>query len=247
MAKPCGKSWTTGSATASPASDPASGMPVAARDGSAPDNSVRSAMKIAPSTKSLLLAAVLAAGAPATVCAAGETEFGGDVLYRYTDENGVQVLNDAVPPRYVAGGYEVLGRSGRVLKVVPPQRTGEELKEQKRRRAQEKADRKLLKRYNSVADIESARSRKLATVEQDMAIMRSNIATLGNQIEQEEAKAARTQRNGGEVTPELLQRIEDLRREVEVVRERLQRREAEAERLDEEFDRAAARFAEIAE
>ncbi|WP_250461702.1 hypothetical protein [Microbulbifer litoralis] len=202
-------------------------------------------MKIAPPPTALLLAAALAAAGCLPASAAEKPEIRGDVLYRYTDENGVQVLNDAVPPRYVADGYEILSLSGRVLKVVPPQLTGEQLEAQKRRRAQEEADRKLLKRYNSVADIESARSRKLATVQQDMAIMRSNIATLGNQIEQEETKAARTQRNGGEVAPELLQRIEDLRQEVEVVRERLERREAEADRLDREFDRAAARFAEI--
>lgn len=204
-------------------------------------------MKIAPPSTSLFLAAALAAAAWAPVQAADDKVIGGNVLYRYTDENGVQVLNDAVPPRYVAGGYEILTRSGRLLKVVPPQLSGEELEAQKRRREQEEADRKLLKRYNSVADIESARARKLAIVEQDMAIIRSNIATLGKQIEQEQAKAARTQRNGGQVSPELLQRIEDLRREVAVVRERLARREAEAQRLDKEFDRAEARFAEITE
>lgn len=171
----------------------------------------------------------------------------GNVLYRYTDENGVQVLDDLVPPRYVSGGYEVLTLGGRVVKVVPPELTGEELAERERREKQLEADRNLLRRYNSVADIESARARKLAIVEQDMAIMRSNISSLTHQIDQEEASAARTQRNGGTVAPELLQRISDLRVEVSVLRERMSRREEEAERVNREFDRAASRFAQLAE
>lgn len=199
-------------------------------------------MRIAPLASALLLSTSLA-----LPCAQAKSddEYNGKVLYRYSDENGVQVLDDLVPPRYVANGYEVLTPTGRLLKVVPPQLSGEELREQQRREAQQEADRQLLRRYNSVADIESARSRKLAIVEQDMAIMRSNISTLGKQIEQEEAAAARTQRNGREVAPELLQRIADLREEVAVLRERLSRREAEAESINSEFDQAAARYAEI--
>ncbi|MFC6977361.1 hypothetical protein [Microbulbifer taiwanensis] len=156
------------------------------------------------------------------------------------------MLDDQVPPRFVAKGYEILSLSGQVLKVVPPPPTGEELAEQRRRAAQREQDHRLLKRFNSVADIESARARKLATVEQDMAIMRSNISSLGRQIEQEESVAARTQRAGREVAPELLQRIADLREEVAVLNERLGRREAEAVAINEEYDRAAARYAEIA-
>jgi len=201
-------------------------------------------MAIAPASTVFFLTALLLGGLAVPACAA-ETD-GGRVLYRYTDEHGVQVLDDQVPPRYVAGGYEVLSKSGRVLKVVPPQLSGAALQAQQRRRAQAEADRKLLKRYNSVADIESARKRKLAIVEQDMAIMHSNITSLQRQIKQEEASAARTQRNGDDVAPELLARIDNLREEVAVVRERLARREAEAKTLNESFDQDAARYAELA-
>ncbi|MCX2833307.1 hypothetical protein [Microbulbifer thermotolerans] len=204
-------------------------------------------MKVASPSKSLAAALLISALLPSASTQAqpgGEIE--GKVLYRYTDENGVRVLDDKVPPRYVAKGYEILSLSGRVLKVVPPQLSGEELAEQKRLEEQREVDRQLLKRYNSVADIESARARKLAIVEQDMAIMRSNIASLGRQIEQEEAAAARIQRQGREVAPGLLERIADLCEEVAVLKERLSRREAEAVEINREFDKAAARYAEIA-
>ncbi|HEY8568584.1 hypothetical protein [Microbulbifer sp.] len=167
-------------------------------------------------------------------------------LYRYTNEHGVQVLDDTVPPRYVAGGYEVLTPSGRVLEVVEPELTGKQLAEKERREAQQAIDLQLLKRYNSVADIESARKRKLAIVQQDMAILRSNMSSLNRQIESEESAAARTQRNGGAVSPELLARIANLRKEVAVVSERLSLREKEALTINSEFDEAASRYQEIA-
>ncbi|WP_288131921.1 hypothetical protein [Microbulbifer sp.] len=190
----------------------------------------------------LVLAGVLLASG----VGAAEQAWDGKKLYRYTNEHGVQVLDDLVPPRYVAGGYEVLTPSGRVLQVVEPELSGKQLEEKRRREAREVADLKLLKRYNSVADIESARKRKLAIVEQDMAILRSNIASLQRQIESEESVAARTQRNGGTVSADLLERIADLRTEVSVVQERLTLREKEALSINKAFDQAASRYQEIA-
>ncbi|TLM79038.1 hypothetical protein ACONUD_15140 [Microbulbifer harenosus] len=191
--------------------------------------------------------ALAMAGVLLTLDAGASTQgWDGRKLYRYTNEHGVQVLDDQVPPRYVAGGYEILTSTGRVLEVVAPELTGEQLAEKERREAREAADLQLLKRYNSVADIESARKRKLAIVQQDMAILRSNIASLNRQIEHEESTAARTQRNGGAVAPELLERIANLRKEVEVVSERLSLREKEAQAINSEFDLAASRYQEIA-
>ena len=197
--------------------------------------------------KTLLALALALAGALLTLeVSAAEKGWDGKVLYRYTNEHGVQVLDDLVPPRYVAGGYDVLTPSGRVLRVVAPELSGAALAEKQRRESREAADLQLLRRYNSVADIESARKRKLAIVSQDMAILRSNITSLQRQIESEESTAARTQRNGEAVSAELLDRIENLRMEVDVVRQRLTLREKEAADINGEFDRAASRYQEIA-
>ncbi|WP_444940388.1 hypothetical protein ACJJI3_17245 [Microbulbifer sp. ZKSA004] len=195
-------------------------------------------MRVAPIAplliSTLLLVPVLASGNS------------GQVMYRYTDHQGVLVINDAIPPEFVPNGYEILALStGRVIEVVAPQLSPEEYRAKLKLEAQIEADRKLLKRYHSIADIESARSRKLAIVEQDMAIMRSNIGSLRRQIVQEEASAARTQRGGREVAPELLQRIADLQKEIEVLEERLNRRAAEADTIGVDFDKAVARYTEL--
>ncbi|MFS1523647.1 hypothetical protein ACL7TT_05955 [Microbulbifer sp. 2304DJ12-6] len=201
---------------------------------------MRSAMRAAPVVR-LLVAALVSL--PALANAAGGA--GDRVLYRYTDERGIVVLNEVVPPEYVAKGYEILTPTGRVLEVVPPQPSPEEYAAKRRQEVQKEADRRLLKRYNSIADIESARTRKLAIVEQDMAIMRSNIASLVRQIAEEEAAAARTQRSGREVALELLRRIADLQKEVSVLRERLSQRAGEARSIGAEFDKAVARYTEL--
>ena len=53
-------------------------------------------------------------------------------LYRYTDDNGVVVLDRQVPPRFIANGYEVLDSHGRVKQVIPPAPTVEEREAQRR-------------------------------------------------------------------------------------------------------------------
>jgi hypothetical protein len=58
--------------------------------------------------------------------AAKEEYAPGSVFYRYTNDQGVRVLSQSIPPRYVPNGYEVISRTGRVLKVVEPAPSGEE-------------------------------------------------------------------------------------------------------------------------
>lgn len=49
-------------------------------------------------------------------------------LYRYVDSRGVTVIDtQGVPPDYVAKGYEVLNGRGRVIQVVPPAPTAEQI------------------------------------------------------------------------------------------------------------------------
>ncbi|GAA5525893.1 hypothetical protein Maes01_02466 [Microbulbifer aestuariivivens] len=188
--------------------------------------------------------AVLAVGA---VAQGSDTLPGkGDVLFRYTNEHGVPVLDNVVPPRFVPGGYEVLNRSGRVLEVVPPQLTEEEVARKRRQAAQRLEDAELLRRYSSLADIENALERKLATAEQDMALLRSNLSSIVRQIEQAEADAASIERNGDQVPPDLVARITNLREEVKVLKQRIAHRQEEAARIKQEFAHAAERFTLLA-
>lgn len=169
----------------------------------------------------------------------------GNLRYRYVNEHGIKVIAAQVPPRFVGKGYEVLSPSGQVLEVVPPELTGEELEAQRRRIEQEKADRELRRRYSSEKDIDDARRRKLATVQQDMAIMRSNIMNLRSEVRKEEATAARLQRNNRPVSAEVSQRIQVLEGEIALIQTRLDKRTREAEAINERYQGYMKRFREI--
>ncbi|MDZ7686728.1 MAG: hypothetical protein U5O39_18595 [Gammaproteobacteria bacterium] len=97
-------------------------------------------------------------------------------LYKYTNEDGVTVLNSRVPARYVKNGYTVLSMDGRVLEVVPRALTKEELKARDRRLAEEKrreqerreqeiADENLLRLYSRPEDVIRARDTKLDSID----------------------------------------------------------------------------------
>ena len=58
-------------------------------------------------------------------------------LYKYTNEDGVTVLDSHVPARYVKNGYTILSLDGRVLEVVPRALTDNEIRERDRRLAEE--------------------------------------------------------------------------------------------------------------
>src|SRR5690606_13512113 len=83
-------------------------------------------------------------------------------LHRYVDDKGVTVLSrQGVPPEFIAKGYEVLNDQGRVVKVVPPAPSAEEMKRLVADKARARSDAQLLRLYTSPDDVDRARERKL--------------------------------------------------------------------------------------
>ena len=122
-------------------------------------------------------------------------------LYRYQNEDGITVVDWAIPADYVSTGYEVLNESGQVVRVVAPAKTESELEKEadaaKRQDAEAAAeaaqlerDTFLLRRYSTVEDIASARDRSLRELEIRIAILNSQRDTLSDQLSGHEAKLA---------------------------------------------------------
>ncbi len=97
-------------------------------------------------------------------------------LYKYMDEDGVNVLDSNVPARYVKNGYTMLSLDGRVLEIVPRALTDEEIRVRDRRLAEDRqserlareqkiADQNLLRIYSTPEDVIRARDTKLASIE----------------------------------------------------------------------------------
>lgn len=167
-------------------------------------------------------------------------------FYRYTNEQGVLVINSAIPPEFVSKGYEVVTLGGEVIRTVEPSISPEEaarLREKKLfEREQEAIKKELLKRYSTVDDIEAAKQRKLASVEGYMAILRGNLHSIATQIEQKHADAANTERAGRTVSEAMLKTIEALKLDQERTREQLAQRQQEIQTITDRFEEEKRRF-----
>lgn len=138
-------------------------------------------------------------------------------LYRYRNQQGNLVIDYAVPPKYVAGGYEILSESGRVLQVVEPQLDPEgspesEVKQQhklEQAAEQQREDQMLLRTYNEVAELESAKDRRLAQLNREIEIIQSNLVKNAAALEVSRTKAANYQFGGRSVPKSLLKNMDE--------------------------------------
>lgn len=160
----------------------------------------------------------------------------GNVYYRYMNDQGVQVLDDSIPPQYAQKGYEIVSLSGAVIKVVPPAPEPEELARKEAMRKLHAEYQRLSRRYSSLADIKAAKQRKLDNLNTSITIVRSNIFGLKTQIENVMAKAADVERAGRQVPESLLQKLANIRAELAAAKALLQVRLVEYEDVAARFD-----------
>lgn len=140
-------------------------------------------------------------------------------LYKYTNEDGVTVLDSHVPVRYVKDGYTILSTGGRVLEVVARALSDKEIRardsalaalEARDRLKRERliADQNLLRIYSTPADVTRARDTKLSSIDGFIAISKSNLQRLQTQKINLAAELANIERRGGDIGRD---RIENMR------------------------------------
>jgi hypothetical protein len=196
-------------------------------------------------TASLLLAAF---SLPAT----SQEEF----MYRYTNDDGVVVIEYRIPPEAVRYGYEILYPDGTLYRRIGRALTAEEMvnrnAEERNRRAEEaeaerlrRWDESLLLRYSSIADIESARERTLGNLKIAVSILHSNIRQLNQQVESNQSKAADIERTGGDVPEAIITNIESYRSEIADAEKAIVERNREMEGVAGEFQKDIDRFVHL--
>lgn len=155
-------------------------------------------------------------------------------LYRYENEQGIKVISQTMSPQFVKNGYEILNENGRVIKVVPPALTKEELEalseEEKQKRFSEEQllrDKKLLSIFSKPEDAERARDRKLEAIDGYIGLTKGNILKLKGDYGQLQERAAQIERGGKEVPDHLLDNMASLQRQVRLSEESIVEKEQE--------------------
>jgi len=193
----------------------------------------------------------------AAACLWGASSQAGN-LYRYTNDEGVTVVDYQVPAAYAGKGYEVLNKEGVVIEVVPRALTEEEKSVRNAQQELEAAakaeerrlqewDESLLLRYSTVADIEAARERALRDLRIRLSILKSNKRSLKQQVENYQAQAADLERSGREVDVARLSAIEDLQAEIGTTERSINDRAREIEDVSEAYEKDIERFKQLLE
>jgi septal ring factor EnvC (AmiA/AmiB activator) len=173
----------------------------------------------------------------ATLCAPAH----GAEAYLFLDENGVQVISNAIPPHLARKGYRVIdSETLRTLRVVPPEATPAAdavaaAVPAPQERARGRTDEQLLELYGTVEDVTAARDRKLHDLGAEIERVVSQMETDARQKRKLESEAAERERSGLDNAA--------LNESIEALEQRLANAESDLERRRREQQIAANDFA----
>ncbi len=170
-------------------------------------------------------------------------------VFRYKNNEGITVIDYKIPAEFAGKGYEIITTSGKVVKVVPPSLTKEEAEQQKAEKAARdermKADIELRRSYSSVADIDAAKERNLASLSANISILKANLESSRQELNSETARAASYERSGRKLPADLLKKIEGLQKKENDLALLIEQREEEYKLVSDKFDQDRQRFIEI--
>lgn len=142
-------------------------------------------------------------------------------MYRYTDENGQVVISSSVPQEATQRGYDILNNNGRVVTIIAPAPTEQELAErsaeQQRQDAlelQREQDRKLLKRFSHPDQARSAMNRKVRELEGLISLKKGNITVISGQLNAGQSRAADLERSGRKIPEATLEKMRRLETQI---------------------------------
>ncbi|GLX15700.1 MULTISPECIES: DUF4124 domain-containing protein [Pseudomonas] len=167
-------------------------------------------------------------------------------MYRYTNAQGITVIDrQGVPSEFIAKGYEVLNEQGRVIRVVPPAPTAEEMQKILADRERAKSDAQLLRLYSSLEDVDRAQARKLAELDGLIGVAKGNLQSVRQQQANLQKQAADQERTGREVPKQLLDQISSQRDEQVRLKKDIERYQAARAQAQSAFTADRTRVSEL--
>ncbi|TDY04132.1 hypothetical protein [Thiohalophilus thiocyanatoxydans] len=195
----------------------------------------------------LCLLGLLGAFAPATLAEAYKC---------WTNEDGIRECGESVPPEYSQQRIEILNRHGVVIDIEEPARTPAQLEQEKRAskqresEAQQKKEKRrqdhiLLSTFTTERDLKLYHQDKRESIEGQVEITRSS-----NQAHQENLKAlkkraANLERRGEPLPDNLLEKMEQLKRQIANNERFIANKQQELERLNEQYKTRLKRYREL--
>ena len=177
-------------------------------------------------------------------------------MYRYKDENGKVVVSSTLPPKYSQGGYEILNDKGIVIQTVAPRKTEEQLRqealeaerleaERQAQLEQERLDTILINSYTDISDIERARDSELDSKDRDIMLLKNNIRRYTRLLEDAQARAARDERLGKELSPKLQKEIAQYKRRIAKEEQNVIDIEEDKSIINDRYNSSIIRFSEL--
>lgn len=178
------------------------------------------------------------------------------VMYRFKDDNGRTVMSASVPPHLVKKGYEVLNQQGRVIEVVPPALTPEQIAERDRKleeeriaaekaKEQEAFDKQILRQYGSPDDAAGFLKRRLEEFDALIKSRRNSIELAQKSIADNEERAADAQRNGRKVPDRVLNAIKKAQQDILESEETIKQQLTTREEVIDEFTQVIQRLEQL--
>lgn len=160
-------------------------------------------------------------------------------FYVYRDHQGNRHMSDTVPGEYVRYGYRIVNQQGVTLRTVPPQRGQAKSKQAP---GLSERDKRLLKTYTSVEDIEISRDQQARILRQQVDYARSNLALLRKNLADLEGQWHRYQQSADEMPFTLERDIGQLKQRIQKGEVRLRKKLDEQKRINQRFDADLQRF-----
>jgi hypothetical protein len=177
-------------------------------------------------------------------CVTAHVWANGVTLYKYFNENGIEVRSSSIPPKYAQNGYEVIDLDGQVLEIVPPAPKAEDVAKAEQQRKTLATYHLLKRRYTSVDEITSAKARRLSDLNTNISILKGNINTITTKIDGLIQDAAGFERQGRQVPDFITAQLAGAKQELKVSEELLAFRTEELEEIKMKFDRDVSAFIE---
>lgn len=179
-------------------------------------------------------------------------------LYRWVDENGKVHYSDQLPPAQSKQGHEVLSDGGRKLKQVAPEKTREQLLEERREQAKIDAenerlrhirerDEMLLRTFSRVDDMDRVINDRITVLDSIIRLTEYKLEKLQAQLKATKDRKIWYIKGGKEVPKQIKENINEYQQQISNNEGLIQRNERRKELITQKFKLDRERFLELQE